>query len=143
MKLSCTVKYTPRSSAGQFVKAKITPAVTASVQAACQYVAEEAKAICPVDTGALRDSISFRVDEVGSTIQGTVYAGMFYAAYVEYGTGRRGAGSAGAGGYPYTPTWAGQTAQPYLRPALDSAHDVVMGIFRGQLAFSAPLLTGE
>jgi HK97 gp10 family phage protein len=129
-------------SSGQFIAAKVTPAVTASVTAACQLVEQEAKSLCPVDTGTLAQSISFRVDEVGASIQGTIYAAADYAGYVEFGTGQRGAGSAGAGPYPYSATWIGHPAQPFLRPALDTAREAVLAIFRGQIAFSQPLLTG-
>jgi HK97 gp10 family phage protein len=143
MKISATARYTPRTSSGQFIAARVTPAVTACVEAACSLVAEEAKALCPVGpTGDLRNSISFRVDAVGSTIQGTVYAGMFYAGYVEFGTGRRGAASAGAGPYPYKASWPGMVAQPFLRPALDMGRDAVMACFRGQIALGDALLTG-
>lgn len=129
-------------SSGQFIAAKVTPAVTACVEAACQLVVQEAKALCPVDTGALSESIDSRVDEVGATIQGTIYASAPYAGYVEFGTGQRGAGSAGAGPYPYSATWIGHPAQPFLRPALDTAREAVLALFRGQIAFSEPLLTG-
>lgn len=143
MKLSVIARYTPRMTSGQFIAARVTPAVTGSVQAACQLVVQEAKAICPVDTGELSESIDFRVDSLGTSIQGTIYASAPHAGYVEFGTGIRGAGSAGAGPYPYNPAWPGMPAQPYLRPALDTAREAVLTFFRSQIAFSQPLLTGE
>jgi hypothetical protein len=52
-----------------------------------------------------------------------------HAAYVEFGTGQRGAASAGAGNGPYSETWPGMPAQPYLRPALDTARPAILGAF--------------
>jgi len=142
MKISATARYTPRMSSGQFIAARVTPAVTLSVDAACQLVVQEAKDICPVRSGDARDSINYRLDQVGSTIQGTIYMAVSYAGYIEFGTGIRGASSAGAGPYPYNPAWPGMVAQPTLRPALDTSREAVLACFRGQIAFSEPLLTG-
>jgi HK97 gp10 family phage protein len=134
MILTATARYTPRSSAGQFIASKITPAVRAAVAAASQTVVEEAKAICPVDTGALRDSIDSVVEDKGKTVVGTIYANVPYAGYVEYGTGRRGAESPGAGPYEYSLGHPGQVAQPYLRPALDTTREAVKEVFASQVA---------
>jgi hypothetical protein len=48
---------------------------------------------------------------------------------VEFGTGRRGASSAGAGPYSYDPNWPGMVAQPYMRPALDTARPQILAAF--------------
>ena len=80
-----------------------------------------AKGLCPVDTGALRNSISHKVDES----ERAVYVGSNnqYAAYVELGTGRY-----YPGGRPTPWTYQdakgvwhwthGNPAQPYLAPAV-------------------------
>ena len=102
--------------------------------AATQLVVDEAKAICPVDTGALQNSITSSVATTDKTVVGTISADMFYAAYVEYGTGRRGAESPGAGPYPYKMSWPGQVAQPYMRPALESARSAIMDLMASQIA---------
>ena len=52
------------------------------------------------------------VELVGSVVRGTVEANAPYAAYVEYGTGQRGAASAGAGAGPYSPNWPAGYASP-------------------------------
>ncbi len=132
--ITARATFRPRSSIGQFVAAQISPAVVASVDAASQLIVEEAKAICPVDTGALRDSISASTKQTGKTVVGTITAAMFYAAYVEYGTGRRGAESAGAGPYPYKMSWPGQVAKPYMRPALDTTRETVLELMSSQIA---------
>ncbi len=50
--------------------------------AAGEAVAAEARALCPVDTGRLRNSISVSADGGGAVIS----ANTDYAAYVEFGT---------------------------------------------------------
>lgn len=64
-----------------------------------------AKAICPVVTGRLRDSIT-NVYEKGSVYVGT---NVEYAPYVELGTSKR-------------------KAKPYLRPAIEDHLDEYKGI---------------
>ena len=64
----------------------------------CGQMAEAfAKELCPVDTGALRDSIHYTVNEDSFTLS----ADAPYAAYVELGTHK-------------------PAAQPFLRPALEN-----------------------
>lgn len=125
--LKAKVTFTPRDI-GQFIADKIKPGIVAGVAAAQSVIVQEAQAICPVRTGALRDSITAEdpVDD-GSAVTGQVSANMSYAGYVEFGTGIRGAASPGAGPYPYSSTWPGMVAQPYLRPALDTARQSVRG----------------
>lgn len=90
----------------------------------CGLTAEAyAKKLCPVDTGALRNSISHTVDEG----EPAAYVGTNseYGPYVEYGTGIY---ATEGGGRP-TPwvyqdakgNWHmthGQRAQPFLKPAV-------------------------
>jgi HK97 gp10 family phage protein len=136
--LTATVSYKPRSEfTGTFISGRVTPAVSASVEAASQLIVNEAQAICPVDTGALKDSISAG-GSVESNVSSVVKitAGAPYAGYVEYGTGVRGSESPGAGPYPYTMTWKGMRAQPYMRPALDTTRDAVRELFASQLAIA-------
>lgn len=134
MKLSAKATFRPRGDFGQFVPAKISPAVVASVTAAAQLIQTTAQGLCPVDTGALRDSIGVTIDDSGLTVVGTVAPTEPYAGYVEFGTGIRGAASAGAGGGPYSETWEGMPAQPYMRPALDETKPAILELFRSQIA---------
>lgn len=64
------------------------------------WAAEEARRLAPVDTGELRDSISFQVRRTATSFAIVVLAGADHALYVELGTSR-------------------SHAQPYLRPVLD------------------------
>lgn len=71
-----------------------------------------AKAICPVDTGRLRNSITNAIDtEVNATYVGT---NVEYGPYVELGTSRR-------------------NPHPYLRPAAADHADEYRAILKGCL----------
>lgn len=133
MKLSAKVTYRPRMTSGQFMEAVITPGARASVQAACSTIQQRAQELCPVDTGALQASITTEINDSGRTVVGTVAPHTPYAAFVEFGTGERGAASAGAGAGPYGPH-PGQAAQPYMRPAFDEAKPTILDLFRSNLA---------
>lgn len=89
---------------------------------ACALVERTAKQYAPKDTGALRRSITSKVENG----HGIVYTPLEYAPYVEYGTGL----FAEEGGRADTPwsyqndegEWvstSGQKPQPFLRPALN------------------------
>jgi HK97 gp10 family phage protein len=114
MFLTSFTRYQPRVN-GRFVVAKVDEAVQAAITAWAGRVLETAQSIVPVDTGELRDSGQVVVNGTHAAVEFT--AG--HAIYVEYGTGRRGAASPGAGPGPYNPNWPGMRAQPYLRPAFD------------------------
>ncbi len=132
--IRATATATPRGSSGQFIQSRITPAIRAAVQAATQLVLEEAQSIVPVDTGELRDSGRMDVRDGDKTVIGTVEFTADHSAYVEWGTGIAGASSAGAGKGPYSPTWPGMVAQPYLRPALDTARSAIKEVFASQIS---------
>lgn len=116
--------------------ARIMAGVSAGVARAASLVEEEAKQNAPVDTGELRDSIAAQSPEQDRDVRGTgnavtaiVSVSAPHAPFVEYGTGERGAESPGHGDGPYSPTWAGMPAQPYMRPAIDTRkQDVLQAI---------------
>lgn len=122
-----------------------------AVNKGCKMVQDEAKLMCPVDKGELRNSIKTKVDVNGNEIIGTVYTNKKYAAYVEFGTGptgeanhegispnanisysRKGWGykDKTTGEYRYT---NGQAAQPYMYPALHNNIDTAMNIIKDNL----------
>jgi hypothetical protein len=131
--LSATAKFTPRNDLGQFVPVFVTPGVRASVEAWCKLVLDRILEIVPRDTGALADSYQSSIEDTGKTIVGRVGTTLYYAVYVEYGTGIRGASSAGAGDGPYSSTWPGMAAQPHVRPAYDEARGVTLDLFRSNV----------
>ena len=135
MILHATARFTPRSDAGRFVSVVVTPASFAALNIALHMVLDEALSIVPVDTGALADSGKIvEAHSTGKTISGDVVFDAPHAGYVEYGTGRRGEESPGAGPYPYKPDWPGMAARPYLRPALDTVSKAIVEQFKSQLA---------
>ena len=137
MIVSAKSVYRPRLSTGQFIDAKITPGVIAAVEASDAMVLQEAQAIVPVRSGELLASGKvLPVEQKGSTVVGGVAFTAHHAAYVEFGTGIRGAAGPGSGPYPYSTTWPGMSPQPYLRPALDTAREAIRGLFRSQVALN-------
>jgi HK97 gp10 family phage protein len=114
----------------QFLDQTISPAVGKSVLAGLQLIQATAQEYCPVDTGALRDSILVKVDQVALTsVAGVVGSDLYYSSFVEYGTGRRG----GPAPYPHVMTWPGMKAQAYMRPAIDESRSPIDSLFRGNL----------
>lgn len=91
-------------------------------------VEADAKRRCPVGEypdgsntgGNLRGSIHTATQEADGGVQVTTGTPVEYAAFVEYGTGQRGAASGVTPeeGYEYGSS-PGMAAQPYLRPAWD------------------------
>lgn len=139
MIVNATAKFTPRDSSGRFINSKVTAGVLASVKAASDLILKEAQSIVPVDTGELRASGKTVIQQTDKSVIGHVVFDAEHAGYVEFGTGIRGASSAGAGPYSYNPNWMGMPAQPYLRPALDTTRDAVKGIFKSQIALEMKL----
>ena len=130
--LRATAKFVPNSNLASILPNKIAPAVRASVQASLSLIQQAAQAVCPVDTGALRDSITIQMEDSDTGTSGSVGPTMYYAEYVEYGTGRRGSPAP----YPHVMSWPGMKAQPYMRPAYDENKDAILNLFRGQIAMA-------
>lgn len=100
-----------------------------------KFLQGEAKDLCPVDQGQLRNSIRTTTRKSKYKVTALVHTNSEYAAYVEFGTGKVGETTPVANKYPgplsYKQTkwkanipnigWryvAGQPAQPFLYPAL-------------------------
>ena len=47
-------------------------------------IVQRAQQLCPVDTGALRDSIDYEIDEAAQEL--LIYGEIYYYPYVEFGT---------------------------------------------------------
>lgn len=88
-------------------------AVTRGMKKATALVQGDAKRLCPVDTGRLRESITTKVETDGTDVVGTVGTATSYAPFVEFGTGQRGDSSVA-----HRTDWKGQAPQPFLYPAL-------------------------
>jgi HK97 gp10 family phage protein len=100
---------------------------------ACAKVEADAKKKAPKDSGELRRSITSKV----SGEEGIVYTPLFYAPYVEYGTGLF-AESGGRQDVPWVyqddeGEWhstSGMKPQPYMRPALYENREEILRIIR-------------
>ena len=103
---------------------------------ACAIVERSAKQKAPKDTGALRRSITSKIEVVDDSIVGIVFTPLEYAPYVEYGTGL----FAEEGGRIDVPwnyqddkgEWhstSGQKPQPYMRPALEENREKIKRLF--------------
>ena len=120
---------------------------------------DEAKILCPVDVGRLRESITTETQQqADSTVTGAVGTNVEYAAYVEYGTGiyaenekgRQTPWLAKVDPKKLTPEllekfkpskkdgmiyfWTqGMHPRPFLRPAVDNKADDAVEEIRGSL----------
>jgi HK97 gp10 family phage protein len=108
------------------------------VQKACALVERTAKQKAPKDTGALRRSITSKVEHDGTDVVGIVYTPLEYAPYVEYGTGLFAEGGDGRKDVPWRYQaddgsfyiTSGQHPQPYMRPALDENRAQILRILQ-------------
>lgn len=64
-------------------------AAVQGMQSGLEQIAQDARAACPVESGALKASIRVRAARSGETAAGEIRAGASYAAAVELGTMRR------------------------------------------------------
>lgn len=107
-----------------------------------EFIQGEAKDLCPVRDGQLRNSIRTTTRKSKYKVTALVHTNTEYAAYVEFGTGKVGETTPVADKYPgplaYKQTkwkakipdvgWryvAGQRAQPFLYPALKNNEEKV------------------
>lgn len=97
-------------------------AVARGIASGVLKVQGDAKSLCPVDDGLLRNSIHADVKKNDGQIVGKVSTNVHYAPYVEFGTGQRGEGSPAPPKYDgelaYRQDWKGMPAQPFLFPAI-------------------------
>ena len=107
------------------------------LEKACALVEGEAKKAAPKDTGALRRSITSKVENTGTEIQGVVFTPLEYGPYIEYGTGL----FAEEGGRTDVPwnyqddkgEWhstSGMRPQPFMRPALDENREKIIQMIK-------------
>lgn len=97
------VKVTKRNRIPE-VRANLRPRVEAMVNAAATQIAVIARQLCPVDTGALRDSIAIETyagHRAGFGMAKAVVVFEHYAPFVEFGTSK-------------------SAAQPFLMPAFEA-----------------------
>ena len=105
-----------------------------SLSKATLLVEKEAKQNAPKDTGALRRSITSKVEG----LKGTVFTPLEYAPYIEYGTGLFAEAGNGRKKVPWNykddeGNWhstSGMKPQPFMRPALNSNREKIKKILK-------------
>lgn len=119
----------------------IDEVLTQSIGQQTKLVQGDAKDLCPVDLGDLRNSIKGNVKKYKGRIVGVVSTNSDHAAYVEFGTGKVGerTNKNNKVNVSYKqdkwlvnipdvgPRWIeGQPAQPYLYPALKNNEERII-----------------
>lgn len=105
-----------------------------AIQSGCALVERTAKQNAPKMTGELRRSITSKIEGEGDTIKGIIYTPLFYAPYVEYGTGIFAEGGNGRQDVPWIykdekgelHITSGMHPNPYLRPALNENREQIV-----------------
>jgi hypothetical protein len=127
----------PSFKAGNFaaLEAKLVPVLVSAAGKAAQAAFVISQSLVHVRSGELKASgvQPCPVEWVGQKVTGYVSYTAKHAAYNEFGTGRRGEASPGAGPYPYNPNWPGMAAIPFIRPALDAARPQILAAFKAAL----------
>ena len=105
----------------------------------CAIVEASAKEKAPKDTGALRRSISSRVEETANGVEGVIFTPLEYAPYIEYGTGLCAEDGGRQTPWSYQDdegnwhTTKGQPPRPYMRPALTENRDQILEKLKGAI----------
>lgn len=114
-----------------------------SMQQQGELVKGDAKDLCPVDLGDLRSSIKSRTSKEKGRVISEISTNSDHAAYVEFGTGKKGETTPSVDKYPGPLSYKqdkwkvnipdvgvrwieGQPAQPYLYPALKNNEEKVI-----------------
>lgn len=120
------------------------PGIYSALGQACALVERSAKQKAPKDTGALRRSITSKVEEMNGELVGVVFTPLEYAPYIEYGTGL----FAEEGGRKEVPWWyqddkgewhstRGQKPQSFMRPALNENREQIIRMLKEGLTEDA------
>ena len=115
--------------------------IESAIKQSCLLVERHAKEKAPKGNGELRRSITSKVETSEENIEGVVYTPLFYAPYVEYGTGLFAEGGNGRKDVPWSyqdekGEWhstSGMEPQPYLRPALNENRDKILELIKEAL----------
>ena len=108
-------------------------ALKKSLETAALLVERSAREKAPKDTGALRRSITSKVEG----LEGIIYTPLEYAPYIEYGTGLFAEGN-GRKDVPWNyqddkGNWhstSGLKPQPFMRPSLDENRQKILEILK-------------
>lgn len=115
--------------------------VEQAMKEATLFVESVAREKAPKKMGDLRRSIESKVEVNGDEVVGTVFTPLFYAPYVEYGTGLYSSKGNGRKDVPWVycddagnfHTTSGMHPQPFMEPALNENRDIVKQFLREAL----------
>ncbi len=107
-----------------------------AMRKAVLVVERSAKQKAPKGTGDLSRSITSKVNVNGDQVEGIVFTPLYYAPYVEYGTGLFAEGGNGRKDVPWHyqddegewHTTSGMKPQPFMRPALNENREQIKRI---------------
>lgn len=119
----------------EFINRDLPKYLKRAMSAACAEVQGAARQKCPSDTGNLRRSIDFEVEDDGRA--GVIFSNAEYAPYVEIGTGihsSMGNGRSTPWRYEGRDGWVttrGNEPQPFLEPAAMEKQSDITKKFEG------------
>lgn len=119
----------------EFINKDLPTYLKQAMAQACAEVQSAAREKCPSDTGNLRRSIDFEVEDDGR--EGVVFSNVEYAPYVEVGTGiysTKGNGRMTPWRYEGREGWVttrGNEPQPFLEPAATEKQSEIAKKFEG------------
>lgn len=107
-----------------------------AMRKAVLVVERSAKQKAPKGTGDLSRSITSKVNVNGDQVEGIIFTPLYYAPYVEYGTGLFAEGGDGRKDVPWhyqddEGEWhstSGMKPQPFMRPALNENREQIKRI---------------
>lgn len=116
------------------LRAVLASATEKALTRAAIQVVNEAKRLCPVDTGTLRRSITFHIEGIAGQARARVGSNLEYALWVENGTGiygphntpivpvvaKRLVFTPRGGSTVFARSVRGRPATPFLAPALSA-----------------------
>lgn len=102
-----------KDNSAQF-KSKLEAACMRGMEAVGRQGSANAARLAPVDTGRLKNSITFETSKGGNVFKSTIGTNVEYAKYQEYGTSR-------------------MRAQPFLRPAITNNINEYKSIIMNEL----------
>ena len=118
----------------EFLDSGLKDALNKGLENACLIIETEAKKLCPVDDGQLRQSITHEVD--AEDAEGQVGTDVEYAPYVEIGTGiysTKGTGRKDQWTYQDAKgEWhktRGRKPKPFLEPAAEGSTEKILKSF--------------
>lgn len=109
----------------RMLESVVMPRTMARIAQTMEDLAQPLAPVAERGGGRLRASVTSDTERTGDVFSATVGSNVYYAPYMEYGTGDRGAmapdGPSYKGndsGVSYTPGWPGVDPRPFARPAL-------------------------